>query len=54
MKYRGWLWYSSGITSKGFNIVLKPISFPFAINPLEYLIFESGVELKDIFYTDFS
>ena len=54
MKYRGWEWYSSKINSNGFDIILIPITLPFSVNPLEYIIYETGVPIKNITFNDFS
>jgi hypothetical protein len=48
MKFRGWEWFSSKVDHNGFLIYLKAIDFPFSVNPLEYVIYESGVPLSDI------
>lgn len=53
MKYRGWYWYSSLLTPKGFEIILVPFEFPLVVNPFEYVIYESGVGLKKIKFEDF-
>lgn len=54
MRFRGWKWYSSKITPKGFDVILEPYEFPFSVNPLEYVIYETGVELNNIEFQDFS
>lgn len=48
MRNRGWEWYSSQVLDDGFLIFLKAKDFPYAVNPLEYIIYESGVLLSDI------
>lgn len=52
MKFRGWKWFSSQITSAEFKIFLEPYSFPFSVNPLEYVIWAAGVAENAIHYED--
>lgn len=54
MKYRGWEWYSSKIDISGFTIILEPHTYPFSVNPFEYIIFETGVALGNISFEDHS
>jgi hypothetical protein len=50
MKYRGWEWYSSNSDERGFSIILEVNSFPFSINPLEYVIYETDISIDSIIY----
>ncbi|GEP94444.1 hypothetical protein [Chitinophaga cymbidii] len=52
MKNRGWKWYSSNVFEGGFSIYLEAKEFPFSVNPLEYVIYESGVLLPNITFTE--
>lgn len=54
MKYRGWKWYSSKIETHNFIIILEPNSFPFSVNPLEYLIYETEIATNSITFEDHS
>ncbi len=54
MKYRGWEWYSSKADNSGFTIILEPHTLPFSVNPLEYVIYETGVPLINIIFADYS
>lgn len=52
MKYRGWLWYSSELKPLELKIILEPYTYPFSVNPFEYLLLESGVNEGEIRYKD--
>ncbi len=54
IKHRGWEWYSSKISPDKFEIIVTPKSFPFSVNPLEYLIMESGVDYESIYFLDYA
>lgn len=54
MRFRGWEWYSCKFDSTGLIIIIEPNSFPFSVNPLEYVIYESGVSLYNIVLCDYS
>lgn len=49
LKFREWEWFSSKVSDEAFEIIVVIKSIPYSINPLEYVIFESGV-LKDSIY----
>lgn len=48
MKYRGWKWFSSMESAEHYIIILEALELPYSVNPLEYVIIESGVNLSDI------
>jgi hypothetical protein len=52
MKWRGWIWYSSNLTKDGFEIVLEPQILPYSVNPLEYVLYESGIDFENIIFTE--
>lgn len=52
MKFRGWQWLSSKIYIDKFIINLVPLTSPFSVNPIEYVIFESGVGLSKIIFSE--
>ena len=52
MKYRGWEWFSSKVDTTEFIIILVPHELPFSVNPLEYLIYETGISLESIHFED--
>lgn len=54
MKYRGWNWYSSKVNTSYFDIILNPFNFPYSVNPLEYLIYETGIPIKNIQFFDYA
>ena len=54
MRFRGWEWYSSNCTTDYFEIVLEPVSFPFSINPLKFVIYSTGIEYNNIILTDYA
>ncbi len=44
LKDRQWRWWSNRITENGvFEIIVEPLDHPMVIEPLEYIIRESGV-----------
>jgi hypothetical protein len=52
MKFRGWFWYSSVITQYGFQITIIPYNLPYIIDPLRFLISETGVPNSKIRFID--
>lgn len=48
MKFRGWEWFSSMIGDDFFSIQLEALAFPYSVNALEYIIYETGVPLANI------
>lgn len=52
MKFRGWEWFSSQIDDGGFLVRLQAIDFPYSVNPLEYIIYETGIKINDIVFNE--
>lgn len=48
MRFRGWEWHSSKADEDRFSIILYAIDFPYSVNPLEYVIYETGIPLSQI------
>jgi hypothetical protein len=53
MKFRGWEWYSSKVDNNIITINLLPETFPYSVNPLEYVIYETGVDVRNIDFKEF-
>ncbi len=52
MKYRNWEWYSSCLSKNRIEIKLITLSIPYIIDPFEYIIYASGVDVQSINYFD--
>ena len=52
MKFRGWYWYSSLVEPNGFRIIVVPVTLPYSIDPLRFLIAESGIPDSSIEFFD--
>jgi hypothetical protein len=52
MKFRGWYWYSSEVGVGKFKIILVAQTFPYSVNPLEFVVLETGVDLRNISFEE--
>lgn len=50
MKFRGWEWWSAKVEKDYFEINLQAITFPYSVDPLEYVIYSTGVNSTDILF----
>lgn len=53
LRFRGWEWFSSFRGDDFFSIQLEALAFPYSVNPLEYVIYETGVPIDNISFKEY-